>query len=122
MVKKNRLYFCSVHLLFIWVKIIRMGNMHKPCQFLSVSMVTWSQNVPSNGQKKAPSCRGEYKTYMCLFTMHLCFEEKRCDNSVLAKKDEIFFSSSIFNGRGYWYTECVYQLETMGTHILEKEI
>ena len=29
---------------------------------------------------------------------------------------------AIINGRGYRYTQCVYQLETMVTHILEKEI
>ena len=36
----------------------------------------------------------------------------------------ICVSSSLakYHGRGYRYTQCVYQLETMGTHILEKEI
>ena len=44
------LYFAA----YIWVKIIRMGNMHFLCQFLSVFIVTLSQNEPSESQKKNP--------------------------------------------------------------------
>ena len=38
----------------IWLGIFCLGNMHVLCHFLSVSMVTWSQNEPSEGQKKYP--------------------------------------------------------------------
>ena len=43
----------------------------------------------------------------------------------LSKHLRIYFLRNILlinYGRGYWYTQCVYQLGTMGTHIQEKEI
>ena len=36
----------------LWVKIIRMGNKHFSCHFLSVFIVTWSQNEPLESQEK----------------------------------------------------------------------
>ena len=38
----------------IWVELIRMGNMPFLCHFLSVFMVTWSQNEPTEIWKKHP--------------------------------------------------------------------
>ena len=38
--------------LCIWVKIIRMGNMHFLCHFLPLFIVTWSQNESSLSQEK----------------------------------------------------------------------
>ena len=38
--------------LSIWVEVIRMGNMHFLCHFLSVFMVTWSQNELSESWTK----------------------------------------------------------------------
>ena len=38
----------------IWVKIISMGGMHFPINFLSVLMVTWNQNEPSESREKHP--------------------------------------------------------------------
>ena len=32
---------------YIWIKIIKMGNMHKSCHFLSLFMVTGNQIEPS---------------------------------------------------------------------------
>ena len=36
----------------IWLKMIKMGNVHFPYHFLSVFMVPWSQNEHLEGQKK----------------------------------------------------------------------
>ena len=36
----------------IWVKMIRMGNMHFSCHFVSVFIVTWSQNERSESWEK----------------------------------------------------------------------
>ena len=56
----------------IWVKIIRMGNMHFLCHFLSVFMVTWSQNELSEGWEKNPQLTSTLRTVMAW----LCFYGK----------------------------------------------
>ena len=49
-------HFASTHApLGSCVDMIKMGNMHKMCYFFSVSMVTSSQNEPSESQKKVPN-------------------------------------------------------------------
>ena len=47
----------TLHYAVLWHmgQTISMGNMDFPCHFLSVFMVTWNQNEPSEGQKKVPS-------------------------------------------------------------------
>ena len=37
---------------YILVKIIMMRNIHKPCNFLIVFMVTWSKNEQSESLKR----------------------------------------------------------------------
>ena len=46
-------FFKYFDLKIIWVKIIRMGNKQFSCHFLSVFIVTWIQNEPSESQDKS---------------------------------------------------------------------
>ena len=66
---------------FIWVDIFGLVNMHFLCHFLSVFMVTLSQNEPSEGRKKSTQLTSKLKR----ITTWLCFYGKWAQFNTLNK-------------------------------------
>ena len=59
--------------LYIWVEIFCLGNRHFLCHFLSIFMVTLSQNEPSEDQKKYPVDKyTKESNSLTLFLLKVC--------------------------------------------------
>ena len=59
----------------IWVEIVCLGNMHFMCHFLSVFMVTLSQNEPSEARTKSAQLTITLRRVTAVFAKrghHLC--------------------------------------------------
>ena len=59
----------------IWVEIIGMGNMHFLCHFLSVFIVTWSQNEPLKSREKSTQLTSTLRRVIALPCFYFKFAQ-----------------------------------------------
>ena len=66
--------------IYIWVKIIRMGNMHFSCHFFSVFILTWSQNEPPESRKKTTQLTSTPRRVMGLHCFYCKLAQSKTTN------------------------------------------